>query len=623
MAAEPQRYNPQGAFPWPLFLGMGALVALLRSALVFSLADVFFYGEELEKGTAAKAMLDGLPVEHFRLAYHAYEGGGFAASHLKALCFLLLGENLLAHKLAALVMILAVLAAGLRLVDRHFGRRPAFLFGLLYALAPGSMQQLSLLHLGIHFEALLFVFLVLDQGARLACAPQGGERSPRALRPWAVLGLLTGLGIWFNYQLAPLAAYVALVLLLGGRLRGDAWRRAGAGLAGTALGLMPLAWMACAVGAEVFNIHGVPLLGGGEGHGQAPLSETLSAFAHSLYGSGPLLPRLFACVMPGALIGSLLLALRRWDEAQTQLASGRRLLFFLGALVTLLVAYLASPFRVGAVYHPFLLMRFAPAWGLTAVLIAAVCARVLGPLPVRRSAAAQDAPWGAARFAGGLIFSLCLLSGLGGLLTLVRAGHAPHPAAAYRLLRSAPGISYGAYFAKFVGHLESAPRETLTTLLAFDEGRRGDLEGAAGGALMRHFSLTPDKLLALAAELGATPAVLLASGPQLVTQSAGDLDAALMAAHVHPRREQLLEALGRYAGRWRWTRKDLVADVPGELARYGARREMATWWRGLGHRVHEVFRLDPWSARYWISQLPDEVRGPAAAGWEAARRAPR
>ncbi|MDP6954882.1 MAG: hypothetical protein QF599_02820, partial [Planctomycetota bacterium] len=80
--------------------------------------------------------------------------------------------------------------------------------------------------------------------------------------------------------------------------------------------------------------------------------------------------------------------------------------------------------------------------------------------------------------------------------------------------------------------------------------------------------------------------------------------------------------LGRFAGRWRWTRRTLVENVPAELERFGARPELVPWWRGLGHRVQAAFPLDPWGARYWLAQLPDGVRGPAAAGWEAARRDP-
>jgi hypothetical protein len=143
-------------------LGPLLLVLVARAALVLALADVFFYGEELEKGTAAKAMLDGLPVPHHCLAYHQYEGGGFVISHAKALAFLLVGESVLAHKLVALSTCLAVLWAGWCLARRHFGLLSAQLFALLYVLAPLTWQKLGLLSLGIHYEASFFVLVLLD-----------------------------------------------------------------------------------------------------------------------------------------------------------------------------------------------------------------------------------------------------------------------------------------------------------------------------------------------------------------------------------------------------------------------------------------------------------------------------
>ena len=44
-------------------------LAALRALSIVALSDVFFWGEELEKGAAAKALLDGIDVAHHRLAY--------------------------------------------------------------------------------------------------------------------------------------------------------------------------------------------------------------------------------------------------------------------------------------------------------------------------------------------------------------------------------------------------------------------------------------------------------------------------------------------------------------------------------------------------------------------------
>ena len=59
---------------------LALLCLAVKAGLVLSLADVFFYGEELEKGTAAKAMLDGLDVPHHQLAYHYYEAEGSSSA---------------------------------------------------------------------------------------------------------------------------------------------------------------------------------------------------------------------------------------------------------------------------------------------------------------------------------------------------------------------------------------------------------------------------------------------------------------------------------------------------------------------------------------------------------------
>ena len=137
-----------------------ALIAT-RAVLVLSCADVFFYGEELGKGTAAKAILEGLPVAHYRLNYVYHEGGGFVVTHLKALAFLLVGQSLLAHKLVAIATSAILLVVGCMLTYEAFGARAARIFGVMFVLAPDAYLRFSLLSLGTHFEALIFVALVL------------------------------------------------------------------------------------------------------------------------------------------------------------------------------------------------------------------------------------------------------------------------------------------------------------------------------------------------------------------------------------------------------------------------------------------------------------------------------
>ena len=119
-----------------------AALVLFRSLLVLSLGDAFFYGEELEKAAAGKAMLDDLGVPHHMLAYHYYEGGGFVASHLKAAAFWLIGESVLANKIVALFSCLLVLWAGWWACMRAFGSASAHAFCALYVLLEPCVTQL-------------------------------------------------------------------------------------------------------------------------------------------------------------------------------------------------------------------------------------------------------------------------------------------------------------------------------------------------------------------------------------------------------------------------------------------------------------------------------------------------
>jgi hypothetical protein len=93
----------------------------LRCALLFSLCDVFGYGEEMEKACAGKALRDGIALPRHELAYHAYEGGGFVVSHLDALAFALVGESVLAIKLVALVFVAGIVVVGWKLCERFGG----------------------------------------------------------------------------------------------------------------------------------------------------------------------------------------------------------------------------------------------------------------------------------------------------------------------------------------------------------------------------------------------------------------------------------------------------------------------------------------------------------------------
>ena len=161
------------------------LLLVARGVLVLSIADVFFYGEELAKGTAAKALGDGLGVPAWKLVYVHHEGGGFLVTCLKTLLFDVLGPCVLAHKLLALATTAILLAVGYWMTCEHFGRVAGALFGLLFVLCPEAFMRFSLLSLGTHFEGLIGIALVLHYGARILF------RETPARSDWAFLGVFS------------------------------------------------------------------------------------------------------------------------------------------------------------------------------------------------------------------------------------------------------------------------------------------------------------------------------------------------------------------------------------------------------------------------------------------------
>lgn len=447
---------PRARRRWLELGGWILLWLVARGALVLALADVFFYGEELEKACAGKALLDGLGLAHHQLAYHYYEGGGFVVSHLDALAFALFGETLLAVKLVALALGACVLAAGWTLTERFGGRTASRVFALLFVFAPLSVQKNSLLALGIHFHAMLFVALVLLFAGRVLF-----DRD-RRLRTWFLLGLSAGFGLYFSYQLALTLAIVAVALAW--KLRGEVWSRASlAGVVGFLLGVAPLAWMASHVGAQVFDIHGQGFTFV-VGEKLATLRQFASSFDAWEIG--------FTTLLIALIAGGAWAALRHAPDARTR---GMATLVVVH-LALFVAAYLGGAFTVGRVLHYFQLHRLMPAWFLAVLLIAlgAAVAWQRWPRIVRDAVGAfaligvlSGAPWRALRTSGG-----------------------------WELVTRTKGYAYAEYIGKVRHHVAGTSADKLDVFLRFDEPHPELLYAALAENLYADASLTVDEMRA-------------------------------------------------------------------------------------------------------------------------------
>jgi hypothetical protein len=534
-----------------------ALFVIARGALLLAFADVFDYGEESAKACAGKAMLDRLAVPHYQLAYHYYEGGGFVVSHLDALAFALFGQSLLAVKLVALALGALVLWAGWRFCLRSGGVGAARAFALLFVLAPESVQKNSLLALGIHFHALIFVAWILTATVRLAL-----ERDLRP-RAWFAWGVAAGFGFFFSYQCAlTIALSLAALALL---VRRDLLARATWwGALGGVLGVAPLLWMFTHVSGAVFDIHGAELVGGSE-----TKLETLKQFFASVFEHR----EAFDLAGLIALIVAPCIAAAALTRAAPALVRGATLLV-LAHSALFVAAYLGSGFTVGRVYHYFPLHRLMPLWFLALLAIA------LG------FAAAQKSGRAWLRAVAWACVLVPAAAGAADLVKLVR-GAAPGDWVAHaRELARTKGYAYTDYLAKLALHLDGSRAEKLSTLLGFREPHPETLHEAIALALYGDGLPPVEEVLAEVRAAGVSDprGFVLGLGSLLTAQLAGDVttrvrDIGLMHS---PYQDELVEAVGRYGSGIlvtedrvrREVKQGIVAGLPD------------AYFRGVGRRLY-------------------------------------
>lgn len=576
-------------------VGLLALLVAVKAIFVVGMADVFFYGEELEKGTAAKALVDGIGLPYHELIYHYYEGGGFVVSHLKALAFLLVGENILAHKLVGIATCCLVFLAGFVLTRRHFGERAARWFGFLYVFGPASFQKLSILSLGIHFEACFFLLIVLDRGMRIAFAK---ERASTRRADLVVLGLAAGFGTYFSYQTVLAVGFVGVLLLW--RRRDVVFGPFGAlGLGAFLVGLAPFLAMAAAVGEGVLDIHGTSLTQRGQN------AHRIAIFLSAVFFERSRFEALLSAAYPLTFLAAV-----GWGLA----SEGHRPRFrVLSAFAGLwLVVYAFSGFVVAEVHSDFSMMRFAPLFVLWAVLVAAALAEL------------ASSRLRLARAVGLLVIGAGVVSAVG----IVDDGAAPEWSANLSKLRSIKGYNYAGYFAKLVPRLESSgSTDRIGALLEFDESAPDLLRGDFAAVAFSRSAATPAEVVEQLRELD--PDGLAGFGRGLggywlrqargdlarIGSLTGDLDPAIASC--------VWEAIGRIGTDYAIQ----PAAVEAEIQRRSGEVPEG-YLHGIGYRAFRWFVMTPYggqgfllrpeAARAFLEALTPEVAGPALAGFDDA-----
>lgn len=567
------------------------LLVATRAWIVLSLADVFFFGEELGKGAAAKAMLDGLDLPYYQLNYGYHEGGGFVVTHLKALAFLLAGPNVLAHKLVALFTTSVLLALGAWFVNEHFGRRAAWIFGLLFVFCPSSFARFSLFALGTHFEALIFIVLILQFAFRVAFArPEpGGARTG----DWIGLGLCIGFGLYFSLQTVTATAVAAACVIAS--LRRRIFGRATLVAFGAfILGALPLWWMMGHVGLDALRVRGQSL-GSGTSIGAA-LYDLVEPML--LHGS----LRDWLALAPYPVIIGLGFAMRPLDEAERVVRL--KALCLLGFIVLFMILFFASGLAVSFLGHWFFFLRLSGLWLMSIVLVSAFSARLFARTLALRVVSA-------------LSLLLLFASGCLDLAGLVREGRPNEIADNWRLVTHTKGYDYSEYLDKLVYHFEATDERKIAILLRY----RDDPELLLPSINHSLFEKSP---LALAdvvdicqSAYGANWLVSLKGlGPYIRASSFYVFGDEISAIEKAPFELQpyLAEAVGRAGLGLRIDAQriehEFHADVPPTLRPF--------FLRGTGWRIHRIHRMDDAAALELITHANIEDRPAIRAGYDAA-----
>jgi len=284
---------------------------------------------------------------------------------LAAASFAAFGESVIALKLGALAFGTATLVALYALGRIWFSRAAGAVAGLGYLTGPPLVAHGALLTMGSHGESALFSLLQLHVFFGLL---SGSRRSPRA---FGLLGLVSGLGLWFCYTSGLSLLACGLVWLwLEGLPRP---RELAFALAGGALGLAP--WLVYNLGHDFVGLERVlELFGRGDPIdpwiAQGPLDKLRALAGRDLYFGlvfplGSEDPPVLVVAVLAAFFVPLLLALAagfasalsglRRGAASADAAQDRRLLVLVTYVGVFLAAFLFSEFTIdlGQLAHGF------------------------------------------------------------------------------------------------------------------------------------------------------------------------------------------------------------------------------------------------------------------------------
>lgn len=165
----------------------------LRFLVLWTGVERTCHYDELDLGTIAKELIQGLKLSFQEYQLDAYSGESLVLGLAVVPFFKLMGMNLMAIKMVPLFFSFFVLVLSFFFLRRNFGEKAAWCGAWLLTLCPAGFVQLSLVGMSGHTEELLWS---LGSVAAFYEYLRGGKK-----QHWFLFfsGVLSGFGFWFYY----------------------------------------------------------------------------------------------------------------------------------------------------------------------------------------------------------------------------------------------------------------------------------------------------------------------------------------------------------------------------------------------------------------------------------------
>jgi hypothetical protein len=169
--------------------------------------DKIFDVNELYVGTIAKEVIEGPSLPLFDYQFSHIKGGTLFAGIFVIPFFALFGQSYYVLKFAALLVSLAILAVTYLFLWRFFNKKIAIITGVLMTISAPIFTLYSLTLYGKQHESILFTMLALFLFYGIFFQEAPAHDPPHHELSFALLGLVSGLGMYVDYIFAVTLIY--------------------------------------------------------------------------------------------------------------------------------------------------------------------------------------------------------------------------------------------------------------------------------------------------------------------------------------------------------------------------------------------------------------------------------